>query len=82
MVDLESNKNVNYWIFFVEKRSTYVGCYKDTGGHRVLPIDVLRFYAYVHMTPELCVQICSSWNYRYAALQKHRECFCGDMFNR
>ena len=64
-----------------ERRSKHLGCYLDNSNNRVLPAKIMDDYEYTHMTPEVCVAKCAAWNFRYAGVQHHHDCYCGDLFS-
>ena len=33
-------------------------------------------------TPQLCIDACAKYNYKYAALQNEYQCWCGDKYGR
>eukprot|EP01064_Diplonema_japonicum_P039206 TRINITY_DN977_c0_g5_i1.p1 TRINITY_DN977_c0_g5~~TRINITY_DN977_c0_g5_i1.p1 ORF type:complete len:2288 (+),score=451.00 TRINITY_DN977_c0_g5_i1:87-6950(+) len=52
-----------------------MGCYKDSGSNRRLPV-----LAWDHddTTQEACIESCRHNNYAFAGLQFGRQCFCGN----
>ena len=45
---------------------TYVGCYKD---NKPRDLKSAFYYHYTSMTPNNCISYCSSFGYKYAAVQ-------------
>lgn len=41
-------------------------------------IDGLYFNFYHSNSPEICIRTCSQYNFKYAAVQFGKQCFCGD----
>ncbi|KAG6007584.1 hypothetical protein E4U21_005782 [Claviceps maximensis] len=62
-----SNGNVNF---------TYLGCFTEPSRGRLLPAQILN---HVNMTINMCLQTC--WQYTYAGVEYHRECWCGNTLN-
>jgi len=59
---------------------SYLGCYADCeSGVRDFPVLALRSH---HMNAQTCADACTSFNYRYFAMQRGIECRCSNAYGR
>jgi len=62
----------------------YIGCFKDSGnptGTQGRDLDGFM-YGSKDMTPEMCIDICSKRNFKYASVQYSTQCFCGNSYGK
>ncbi|KAG5914728.1 hypothetical protein E4U53_004607, partial [Claviceps sorghi] len=62
-----SNGNANF---------TYLACISEPSRGRILATQLLN---HVNMTIDMCLRAC--WQYAYAGVEYHRECWCGNILN-
>ena len=63
---------------FMSSSGTFVGCYDNTNPFRQLKY---RYEGHPAMTPDICVEHCTTKNFSFAGLLMASECFCGAYFN-
>ncbi|KAK0649598.1 WSC domain-containing protein [Cercophora newfieldiana] len=59
----------------VPKAGSYLGCYPDSGNPRTLSVFLQIGES---MTPEVCLQKCTAYGFKYAGLEDGHECWCGE----
>ncbi|WP_456324772.1 PAN domain-containing protein [Desulfonauticus submarinus] len=83
--DSKSNVQISKGLAFNDDLSKYyIGCFKDSGdpsGTQGRDLDGFM-YGSKDMTPEMCIDICSKRNFKYASVQYSTQCFCGNSYGK
>lgn len=65
-------------ISFFDDDSLFIGCFKDKNQR---DIDGLYFDNVLINSPSKCIELCRTYNFKYAGVQNEYQCFCGDHYN-